>query len=101
MILVDDHCHLMHELYKGKLDEVIERAKKSGVKAIICSGVNVPTNREALEIAKKYAPLVRASLGIYPIDALGLAPDESGLSRQKGPIDLDAEFDFIKKNKDN
>jgi len=102
MILVDDHCHLMHTAYKNQLDEVIERAKKAGVKAIICSGVNVPTNREALEIAKKYAPLVRVSLGIYPVDALGLPPDvESGLSVQQGPIDLDSEFEFIKQHKDN
>ncbi|MBS3125700.1 TatD family hydrolase [Candidatus Woesearchaeota archaeon] len=99
MILVDDHCHLTHELYKNDLDQVLERARKAGVVAIICSGVNVPTNREALEIAKKYTPLVRASLGIYPVDALGIPADESGLSRQEGPIDLDSEFDFIKKNK--
>ena len=100
MILVDDHCHLMHAAYKD-LDAVIERAKKAGIKAIICSGVNVPTNREALEIAQRYSPLIRASLGIYPVDALGLPPDvESGLSVQKGPIDLDKEFEFIKQHKD-
>lgn len=100
MILVDDHCHLMHKLYSD-VDAVIDRAKKAGVKAIICSGVNPPTNKEALEIAKKYPGLVRASLGIYPVDALGLPPDvESGLSVHQGPIDLDKEFEFIKKHKD-
>lgn len=101
MILVDDHCHLMHKLYTD-VDAVIDRARKAGVKAIICSGINPPTNKEALEIAKKYAPLVRASLGIYPVDALGVQPDvEGGLKVHKGPIDLDKEFEFIKKNKDN
>lgn len=99
MILVDDHCHLMHKAYTD-LDKVIDNAKKAGVKAIICSGVNPPTNREALEISKKY-PMVRASLGIYPVDALGVQPDvEGGLKVHKGPIDLDEEFEFIKKNKD-
>ncbi len=99
MILVDDHCHLMHKAYSD-LDAVIDRAKKAGVKAIICSGVNPPTNKEALEIAKKY-PMVRASLGIYPVDALGIGQDvEGGLAVHKGPIDLDAEFAFIKENKD-
>jgi len=99
MILVDDHCHLMHAAYKD-LDQVIERAKKAGVKAIICSGINPPTNREALEIAKKY-PMIRASLGIYPVDALGIEQDvEAGLKVHKGPIDLDDEFEFIKQNKD-
>ena len=86
MILVDDHCHLMHASYKNILDKVIERAKQAGVKAIICSGVNPTTNKQALEIAKKY-DFVRASLGIYPIDALGLAEEGSGCERQTEPID--------------
>ena len=77
MILVDDHCHLMHNAYTD-LDKVIDNAKKAGLKAIICSGINPPTNKQALEIAKKYAPLVRASLGIYPVDALGVQPDVEG-----------------------
>ncbi len=101
MILIDDHCHLMHSLYREQLDSVIERAKKAGVKAIICSGVNVKTNREALEIAKKYSPLVKCSLGIYPVDALGVQQDETGLSRQEGPINLEKEFEFIKNQKNN
>jgi TatD DNase family protein len=101
MILADAHCHLNHALYKNELDALLERSKEAGVKAIICSGVNIPTNREALALAKKYAPLVRCSLGIYPVDALGLPPDESGLSPQREPLDVDKEIDFIKTQKDN
>jgi len=99
MILVDDHCHLTHEAYKD-IDDVLERAKKAGVKAIVCSGINVPTNREVLELAKKY-DIVKASLGIYPIDALGLGTDEGGLTVQKGAINVDEELEFIKSQKDN
>ena len=62
MILVDDHCHLMHAAYKDKIDEVLDRARKAGVKAIICSGINPPTNKEALELAEKYPDIIRASL---------------------------------------
>jgi TatD DNase family protein len=100
MILVDDHCHLTHDRYKEDLNAVLDRAKKSGVKAIVCSGVNTPTNREALALAEKHKEIVKCSMGIYPVDALGLGADEIGLSRQTEPIDLDAEFSFIKKNKD-
>lgn len=101
MILVDDHCHLMHAAYKDKIDEVLDRARKAGVKAIICSGINPPTNKEALELAEKYPDIIRASLGIYPVDALGLPQDvEAGLTAHSGKIDLDEEFKFIKKNKD-
>lgn len=100
MNLVDVHCHLTHEKFKDDLNTVIETAKKEGVKAIVCSGVNTPTNREVLALSKKF-PLVKASLGIYPIDALGLPQDESGLSRQLSPIDVDEELAFIAKNKDS
>src|SRR3989344_5452420 len=98
MDLADVHSHLNHELFKDDLNAVLERAKKAGLKAILVSGVNPPANREVLELAKKY-PLIKASLGIYPIDALGLEPDETGLPVHKGPIDINEEFKFFLKNK--
>jgi len=98
MNLVDVHCHLTHELFKKDLDQVVSRAKKAGVKAIICSGVNHPTNEEALELSQKY-DIVKCSFGLYPIDLLGKGPDEIGITRQLGKIDLDEELVFIKKHK--
>lgn len=77
---VDVHCHLDHELLK--VDEVIKRARKAGVKKIITNGVNPRTNRIALELANKYNE-VEAALGIYP--------DEAG--------DIDEEINFIRENK--
>ncbi len=99
MNLVDVHCHLNHKEFEGKLDEVLKNAEKAGVKAIVVSGVNTAANREVLELAKKH-PLIKASLGIYPIDALGLAEGETGLPRQTGKIDLDEEFKFMEEHKD-
>lgn len=100
MNLVDVHCHLNHALYKEDLDAVIKRAKEAGVKVILCSGVNPPGNRQVLELAQKYPKIVKACLGIYPIDALGLSEGETGLPRQTVAINLKEEFEFIKKNKD-
>ncbi|MBT4541054.1 TatD family hydrolase [Candidatus Woesearchaeota archaeon] len=68
MILIDVHAHLHWKDFKD-LDEVIERAKDAGVKAIITAGVDVESNRQSLEIAKKY-DIVKAALGLYPMDAL-------------------------------
>ena len=99
MNFVDIHCHLNHAVYKDDLDKVLERAKKAGLKALVVSGVNPIANREVLALAKKY-PLVKASLGFYPIDALGLAEEEIGLPRQTVPINLDEEFVFIEENID-
>lgn len=100
MHLVDTHCHLTHEKFKDDIDQVIKRAANAGFKALVCSGTNPPTNREVLELAKKY-PIVKPSMGIYPIDALGLAPDEAGLTKHTGKIDIDDEFKFFTKNKES
>ena len=100
MNLIDVHCHLNHKEFKADLDEVIKRAKKAGVKRIITSGVNPPANKEVLAIAERFPDIVRVSLGIYPIDALGLGADATGLPRQTVPIKLDEEFKFIEENKD-
>src|SRR3989338_3041431 len=100
MNLIDVHCHLTHEYFKDKLDAVLKRAEKAGLKALVVSGVNPPANREVLALAKKYPKLIKASLGIYPIDALGIQPEGAGMTHHKGPIDLEEEFKFIEKNKD-
>ncbi len=100
MILVDVHCHLTHERFKGDIPKIVERSKKAGVKAVLVSGVNPEDNKKVLELTKQY-DILKASPGIYPIDALGLAPDETGLPRHKGPINLQEQFDFFKQNKEN
>src|SRR3989338_2409349 len=100
MNLIDVHCHLTNDYLKEKLDEVMKRAEKAGLKAIIVSGVNPEANREVLALAKRYPKLIKASLGIYPIDALGIQPEGAGMAHHKGPIDLEKEFKFIEQNLD-
>ena len=100
MNLIDDHCHLTHVLYKDDLNDVLKRAKAGNIKRILVSGVNPPSNREVLKLVQQHPGILRASLGIYPIDALGLAEGDSGLPLQKTPIDIDAELQFINQHKD-
>lgn len=99
MKLVDVHCHLNHARFKDDLKEVLNRAEKAGVKAIVVSGINHPTNQEVLKLIGQY-PLIKASLGVYPIDALGLSDGETGLTRQTEKIDLTQEFKFIELHKE-
>src|SRR3989338_7781178 len=98
MNLIDVHCHLNHELFKNDTNEVLERARTAGVKRILISGVNPAANKAVLEFVKKDPQLLKASLGIYPIDALGLQPDATGLPHHPGTINLEEEFQFIQKN---
>lgn len=98
--LVDVHCHLNHELFKDDINEVLERARLAGVERILISGVNPVANKDVLKFVKKDPALLKASLGIYPIDALGVQPDGVGLPVHKGSIDLEKEFSFMEKNKE-
>ena len=66
---VDVHAHLEGERFKEDLFEVVKRFKDVGGKWIINSGVNPETNRQSLEMTKTF-DCVKASFGIYPIDAI-------------------------------
>ncbi|MBD3355487.1 hypothetical protein GF361_05940 [Candidatus Woesearchaeota archaeon] len=115
MILVDVHAHLDHARFKDDLDDVISRAKEAGVKAVITSGVNSTTNRMILKIDERY-DIVKASFGLYPIDALAAELDNdeslgarlsetygtagSSFVRDTETIDVDNELEWIMKNKD-
>ncbi|OVE74639.1 hypothetical protein BVX95_01545 [archaeon D22] len=96
-MLIDVHAHLDHDLMILDLDEIIERAKKNGVKAIITNGINKDTNRLSLELANKY-DIVKAALGIYPIDALDRESSDGGFKIE--PFDVDAELKFMEENSD-
>jgi len=103
MKLIDVHCHLNHKNFEKDLPEVIERAKKAGLVKIICSGDNPQSNREVLELTKKYPGLVECSFGVYPLDGINFqiaTPGEVGLKKED-KFDVDAELEWIKKNKDS
>ena len=91
-MLADIHCHLDHEDLRPVLDKVIERARAARVGLIVASGVNPKRADECLAIAARYPDLVKVSLGIYPLDALGIDIDEQGRVMKSEPFDVDAEL---------
>ena len=98
-MLIDIHSHLDHFYFKDDLGKVIENAKKAGVKIILTAGINPETNRKTLEIAGKY-DIVRPCLGIYPIQTLQKEIEAGDYPLKENKFDVDAEIEFIKKNKD-
>jgi TatD DNase family protein len=101
MILVDIHAHLDHVKFKNNIDKVIENARKAGVKSIITSGINSATSKIALDLQDKY-DIVKASFGLYPIDALAheLKVEPDSFVRDVEKIDVDKHLEWIEKNKD-
>jgi TatD DNase family protein len=68
MMLIDSHSHLEMPAFKGDLEQVIQRAKASGVEYIFTVGTEKKDWRRALEIAQSN-PSVYAILGVHPHNA--------------------------------
>jgi len=66
---VDVHCHLDEEVLAKDLDKIMFECKDKNVVAVITHGTSPKSNRDTLKIAKKYG-IVKAALGIYPIEAI-------------------------------
>ena len=97
-MLVDVHCHLEHVLIKDKIDNIIKKCRENNVIAIT-SGVNPGTNKQALEIGKRYPDVVKVSLGLYPIDALEAEINSGEFPRVLEKFNVDDELKFIESKK--
>jgi TatD DNase family protein len=63
--VIDAHCHLDFSKFNKDRHETIERARNSGVVAMINSGIDYRTNADSLELARKY-DFIHATLGLSP-----------------------------------
>jgi len=67
-MLIDSHAHLEMPEFRKDLEEVIQRAKESGVEYIFTVGTEKKDWKRALEIANTH-PSIYAILGIHPHNA--------------------------------
>ena len=63
-MFIDTHCDIVSEYYDD-IENVIKNAIDNGVLKIIVNGYNMQSNREVLELVKKY-DIVYGALGIQP-----------------------------------
>ena len=63
--LIDTHAHICDPAFDKDRAEVLERARKAGVNAIIAVGESLSDARKNLELAKKY-PMLKPAAGLYP-----------------------------------
>ena len=97
-MLIDIHCHLDHHDFNKDREIIVENAKKANVKVILTAGINPETNRKTLALAEKH-DIVKACLGIYPIETLQKDIEQGQLPLKENKFDIDEEISFIKKNK--
>lgn len=100
--MIDTHTHLNDSKYDSDLDEVVSRARASGVERMVVCGSDLASSRRAVEIAAGYDG-VYATVGVHPHDAKTFDADAiKALSelaaRDKviaiGEIGLDFHYDF-------
>jgi len=66
--LIDTHCHLEMDDFNPDREEVIKRAKDSGIEAIITIGSDLEGNIGGLKLSEKY-DFIYSSVGFHPHDA--------------------------------
>jgi len=67
-MIIDTHIHLDDDRYIEDFNEVIKRAKESGVNKYIIPGADPKTLSKAVELSTKYKDIYFA-VGIHPYDA--------------------------------
>ena len=67
-MIIDSHVHLNDTELFPRVEEIIENAKKEGVKAFVCVGYDKESSELAIEIASMYEE-VFAVIGIHPSEA--------------------------------
>jgi TatD DNase family protein len=101
-MFIDTHAHLFLKNFEDDFDDVINRAKKSGVDSIIVPATDLKTSLEAIALAEKYAQIY-ATVGIHPHDTKdwddSLIPEIEKLAKHPkvvgiGEIGLDYFYDF-------
>ena len=64
---IDTHAHLFLPNFNGEVQQVIERAKNSGVDYIIVPGIDIASSAQAVDLAEKY-DFIYAAVGVHPHD---------------------------------
>ncbi len=75
MELFDSHCHLDPMRYSGELDDVLARARATGVTRMAVIGTRAADSEAAAALAAREPGLVAAA-GIHPNDTAEAEPDE-------------------------
>jgi TatD DNase family protein len=74
-MFIDTHSHIHFEQYDSDREQVVQRAIKNQVNAIIDIGTDVTTSQQALALAEKYA-IVHAAVGIHPNDSSSVTDED-------------------------
>jgi TatD DNase family protein len=75
MLLIDTHAHLDAEEFDGDREEVIARARQSGVRAVLCPAITADSCHSVIQLTQTHED-VFAAVGIHPNYAGDAAPGD-------------------------
>nr|KAF6414544.1 TatD DNase domain containing 3 [Molossus molossus] len=93
--LVDCHCHLSAPDFDRDLDDVLEKAKKANVMALVVVAEHSGEFEKIIQLSERYNGFVLPCLGVHPVQ--GLSPEDQRSVTLK---DLDAALPIIENYKD-
>lgn len=66
MRLIDTHAHLNFPDFEKDLKEVIKRAKENYIFHVVVVGININTNKKAIELSELYPDFITPAIGFHP-----------------------------------
>ncbi|MBI3999113.1 MAG: TatD family hydrolase [Candidatus Omnitrophica bacterium] len=75
MNFVDTHVHLHFPDFQPHVDQVVEQARRSGVRFFVNVGTDLKSSRQSIVLAEKY-DFVYATVGIHPHDVKDATPED-------------------------
>ena len=72
---VDSHVHLADPAFDADRNEVIERARLTGARALVCIGESLAAAHRARDVASGHPGLVFFTAGVHPHDAASFDAD--------------------------
>jgi TatD DNase family protein len=73
---VDAHIHLSDPEYNGKVETVLEEARKAKLVALVSNSMDYESSLLSLQLARQNPGLVYAALGVHPWSVRSLSSDE-------------------------
>ncbi|KAM9613103.1 putative deoxyribonuclease TATDN3 isoform 2-T2 [Trichechus inunguis] len=93
--LVDCHCHLSAPDFDRDLDDVLEKAKKANVMALVAVAEHSGEFEKIMQLSERYSGFILPCLGVHPVQ--GLLPEDQRSVTLK---DLDIALPIIENYRD-